>query len=169
MRRLFTIPQQAYVVDFLRCVPNRFAAICEDAFQRVHAMLDIPCKEGKDKVAAIVEAPGHEVVSTNEIIATGPTKQWGKQLSKEVTYFDVSQMGWGLDPRQLAGKLGFVSQGFAGRTGRAYLRDVIHAGLVPGRQTLAEHTSQITTVSERPRMVGSVAGTTVKRRTQAEQ
>ena len=58
LRRLFAIPQMAYVDDFLRCVPKCYAAICEDAFQRVHRILGIPLKQGKDKVAARVEALG---------------------------------------------------------------------------------------------------------------
>lgn len=137
LRRLFAISQQAYVDDFLQCVPKKYAAICKDAFQRVHIMLGIPLKEGKDKVAAIVEVLGHEVVSTTDVVATRPTVQRRQSLKEDVRDLDVSQIGRGLNPKQLAGKLGFISQAFAGRCGRAYLRDVIDAGPVPGPQTLA--------------------------------
>ena len=63
----------AYVDDFLRCVPKKYAAICEDALQRVHKMLGIPLKAGKDKVAARVEALGTELISSQHVVAIRTT------------------------------------------------------------------------------------------------
>ncbi len=42
LARLFGVPQLAYVDDFLRAAPRKYAAAQENAFQRVHAMLGIP-------------------------------------------------------------------------------------------------------------------------------
>ena len=85
---------------------KRYAAICEDAFQRIHAMLGVPLKDGKDKVAAIVEALGHEVVSTKDVIATRPTVERRQGLKAEVKTFDVSRVGRGLNPNNWQANLG---------------------------------------------------------------
>ena len=51
-RRIIAVPQTAYVAVLLRCVAQKHAAICEDAFQRVHIVLGMPLEAGKGKVAA---------------------------------------------------------------------------------------------------------------------
>ena len=63
------------------------AAVCEDAFQRVHAMLGIPLKEGKDKVAARVEALGGELVSTKDVLALLTTEGRRTHLTRELENF----------------------------------------------------------------------------------
>ena len=63
LRVLFAVPQSAYMDDFLRAVPAKWAALCERAFQRVHDTLGIPLKEGNDKVAHRIVALGHTVAA----------------------------------------------------------------------------------------------------------
>ena len=88
LRRPFAIPQLAYVDDFLRCVPRCNAAICEDAFQRVHRILGIPLKTGKDKVAARVEALGGVLVSGSNIVAIRTTDERSTLLRKDIENFE---------------------------------------------------------------------------------
>ena len=63
LRVLFAVPLSAYTDDFLHAVPARWAALCERALQRVHAVPGIPLKAGKDKVARRIEALGHTVAA----------------------------------------------------------------------------------------------------------
>ena len=51
LRRIFAIPQLAYVDDFLRSEIQIWAAYQELAFQKVHTMIDILLKLGKGDLA----------------------------------------------------------------------------------------------------------------------
>ena len=59
LRRVFAIPQLAYVDDFLRVSIRKWAVLQELAFRELHALIGIPLKVGKEDVGQCVQALGH--------------------------------------------------------------------------------------------------------------
>jgi len=59
LRRIFAVPQLAYVDDFLRCSIRKWASSQEIAFRGVHGFIGIPLKVGKEDVSQCIEVLGH--------------------------------------------------------------------------------------------------------------
>ena len=59
LRRLLSVQQFAYVDDFLRVGPQRWAAAQEHAFRRLHKLLGIPLKLGKGDLCRTIVALRH--------------------------------------------------------------------------------------------------------------
>ena len=88
LRKLFGIPQIAYVDDFLRVVPAKYAAACEDAFRRVHAMLGIPLKAGKEEVSERVGALGHTLMPHARWVALQISERRRAKLTAKLEFIE---------------------------------------------------------------------------------
>ena len=59
LRRVFAIPQLAYVDDFLRVSIRKWAILQELAFRELHSLIGLPLKVGKEDVGQCAQALGH--------------------------------------------------------------------------------------------------------------
>ena len=59
LRRVFAIPQLAYVDDFLRVSIRKWAVLQGLAFRELHALIGIPLKVGKEDEGQCAQALGH--------------------------------------------------------------------------------------------------------------
>lgn len=62
-RRLFGIPQLAYVDDFLRLVPGKWAPVAEYISKKMHELLGIPLKDGKFASSEVIDAFGRRIAA----------------------------------------------------------------------------------------------------------
>ena len=124
LRVLFAVPQSAYMGDFLLALPARWAALCERAFQRVHAILGIPLKEGKDKVARRIEALGHTVAASHGLVRVG-----GKSKCLALVEAPMMNCFKQREPLIVGGHLNFASIATAGKVGTAFTRTIMGAEL----------------------------------------
>ncbi len=119
LARLFSVPKLAYVDDFLRAVPRAFAAACENAFQRVHAMLGIPLKPGKAEVSERVDALGHTLVASSKWTAMYVSDRRRSKLLARLER--ARRQGFTpKEPQKLGGELGFAAEACHGRCGRTF-------------------------------------------------
>jgi hypothetical protein len=130
LRRIFSVPQNAYVDDFHRASPARWAALHEWVFHELHTMLGIPLKEGKNQgPAAVLDLLGLDVISTQRWAGLRLTAKRRAALSDDVDAALRAQRLSKRDAARLGGQLGFATSAMFGRIGRAYTSPVsAHAG-----------------------------------------
>ena len=135
LRRIFSVPQYAYVDDFHRASPARWAALHEWVFQELHTMLGIPLKESKNQgPAAVLDLLGLDVLSTPRWAGLRLTAKRRAALSDVVDAALRAQRLSKRDAAKLGGQLGFATSAMFGRVGRAYASPVsAHAGGWSGR------------------------------------
>ena len=100
--------------DFLRCSPKRWAVIQEVAFRRVHHMLGIPLKHGKEDLAWCIQALGHEIAATALWAGLRMTDRRRESVLLKIGH----TLAYGFKPLEvsvLAGHLDFVLVATAGK------------------------------------------------------
>ena len=121
LQRLFSVPQSAYVDDFMRGSPRRWAALLQWIFKEVHCMLGIPLKDEKNQgPAARLEVLGMEIAATSQWAALRLTDARRETLQAAVDGALRARALSTRDAQRLGGQLGFASTGLFGRVGRAY-------------------------------------------------
>ena len=130
LRRLFSIPQMAFVDDFFRPAPRRFAALLQYAFRAVHDLLGIPLKEEKDhEPAMIMDLLGLRVAIGRDWAGCKLTEARRLDLVAAVDGALRSQALARREAARLGGQLGFAATALFGRIGRVYAAQVsAHAG-----------------------------------------
>ena len=120
LQRLFGVPQLAYVDDFFRASPRRFAALLQWVFQEVHTMLGIPLKQEKgSEPSAIMEILGMEVAATTLWAGVRLTSARRNELIECVQLALVRRTLTARDASRLGGQLSFAGGALFGRVGRA--------------------------------------------------
>ena len=122
LRRIFSVPQSAYVDDFFfRASPGRWAALHEWVFQEVHSMLGVPLKLEKNQgPAAALDLLGLEVVSAPRWAGLRLTDKRLADLAEEVdTALRARRLSrW--DAARVGGQTGFATTAMFGNIGRVY-------------------------------------------------
>ena len=129
LRRIFAIPQLAYVDDFLRCSIRKWANSQEMAFRRVHGFIGIPLKVGKEDVSQCIEALGH-IISAQALWA-------GLRMTEKRRESVLSRVSSALlkgfedkEVEEITGHLNFALMATAGKTMFSFARTLYDA--VPG-------------------------------------
>ena len=125
LRRIFSVPQNAYVDDFHRASPARWAALHEWVFQELHAMLGIPLKDGKNQgPAAVLDLLGLDVISTGHWAGLRLTAKRRDDLAADVDSALRARRLSRRDAARLGGQMGFATTAMFGRIGRVYASNV---------------------------------------------
>jgi hypothetical protein len=125
LRRLFAVPQYAYVDDFNRVAPRRHAALLQWTFGQVHSLLGIPLKEEKDHgPAAAIELLGLEVLAAQRWAGLQLTEKRRAALQEATGTALRAQALPAREAARLGGQLGFATSALFGRFGRAYANTV---------------------------------------------
>ena len=103
--------------------------MAEDFFVRLHKLLGIPLKEGKDAAGCKLNALGHNVVCTQQGVSLAHTKEREDSLLEAVRKatrhgFETVKASQGL-----SGRLGFAAEAAYGRIGRAFVRTILSANI----------------------------------------
>ena len=121
LRRLFSVPQLAWVDDFMRAAPKRFAALLQWIFKEVHDMLGIPLKSEKDQgPSARLQVLGMEVAATSLWSGLRLTSKRREELRIAVKTALRTKHLSAREAQRLGGQLGFASGAFFGRVGRGF-------------------------------------------------
>ena len=127
LRRLFSVPQLAWVDDFMRAAPKRFAALLQWIFKEVHAMLGIPLKGEKNQgPSARLELLGMEIAATSLWSGLRLTCKRKEDLRVAVNTALRTKHLSAREAQRLGGQLGFASSAFFGRVGRGFAPVVSH-------------------------------------------
>lgn len=125
LRRLFAVPQYAYVDDFNRISPRRHAALLQWTFVEIHNLLGIPLKEEKDHgPAAAIELLGLEVVAAQDWAGLQLTTKRRAALRHAADEALRARTLSARDAARLGGQLGFATSALFGRFGRIYANAV---------------------------------------------
>ena len=123
LQRVFAVPQMAYVDDFFRSSPRRFAALQQWIFGQLHELLGIPLKAEKGQAPAQrLEILGLEAAATTQWSGLRLTEKRRSQLLQAVEEALRLARLTARDASRLGGQLGFGSAALFGRVGRAYTR-----------------------------------------------
>ena len=134
LRRVLAIPQQAYVDDFLRVGPLLWASLQERAFRRIHELIGIPLKTGKNDLGRSVEALGHRLAATSLWAGLRLTEKRRAGCLQRILHSLHQGFESARQVAELGGHLNFALQATAGRSARAFAATV-YEGIVGGAQT----------------------------------
>jgi hypothetical protein len=126
LRRLFALGQQAYVDDFLRVPPEKWAVIQEIAFRRVHRILGIPLKVGKEDLGRCLQALGHEIAATALWAGLRMTDKRREAVLLKISH-SLAHGFKELEIQVLAGHLDFALLATAGKASRAFAHTIYDA------------------------------------------
>lgn len=124
-RKLFALPQLAYMDDFFRAAPKKFAPVQQWAFIELHRILGIPLKQEKGHgPAPRLDVLGLEVVCAEDWCGVKLTNKRRANLLDAVTAALRRERLPRREAQRLGGQLGFATSALFGRVGRTFATQV---------------------------------------------
>ena len=130
-RKLLALPQLAYMDDFFRVAPKKFAPVQQWAFTELHNILGIPLKQEKGHgPSPRLEILGLEVVCAPDWCGVKLTEKRRANLLDAVTVALRRERLPRREAQRLGGQLGFATSALFGRVGRTFATQVSdHQGM----------------------------------------